>query len=159
MICAMNVKATTALMFALILGGCSSSYDLRATIIDGKIAFVSEGKDFWGNPEPDCFYSISVQIVDGPPATPAPGESVGTVRNGTYWNRTFAVTSCDNPFPVTYGAELQGPPFRENYQYEVDAKPLLKGFTYEVSASSKGSAYGARRFMLTKQGTIKNLPR
>ena len=155
----MNAKLTATLILALALTGCSSVYDLRATIIDGEVAFVPEDKDIWGNPDPDCFYSISVSLLDGPPATPAAGDSVGMVENGVYWNITFAVTSCDNPFPVTYGAKLQGPPFRENDQYSVEAKPLLRGFTYEVSASSNGSEYGGRRFRLTEQGTVENLPR
>ena len=155
----MNAKSTAALILALALTGCSSVYDLRATIIDGEVAFVPEDKDIWGNPEPDCFYSISVSILDGPPPTPAAGDSVGMVENGVYWNKTFAVTSCDSPFPVTYGAKLQGPPFSENDQYSVEAKPLLRGFTYEVNASSNGSEYGGRRFRLTEQGTVENLPR
>lgn len=146
------------ILCSLALGSCSSSYDIRAFILDGKLAFEPVGKDFWGNPDPDCFYSISVEAVDGPAATPAKGESVGLVKNGTYWNRTFAVTSCENKFPVVYGAPLHGPPFREHYQYEVAAKPLVRGVTYSVSASSNGSAYGGGRFMLTADGQVKNLP-
>ena len=153
----MTARTITALILAFILSSCSTAYDLKAILVDGAVAFVPEDTDIWGNPDPDCFYSISVSIVDGPAATPAAGESVGMVKNGTYWNKTFAVTSCDNPFPVTYGAKLRGPPFRKNYEYEVEAKPLLPGFTYEVSASSNGSAYGGGKFRLTKQGTVENL--
>ena len=69
----------------------------------------------------------------------------------------FAVTSCENSFPVIYGMKLRGAPFRQNYEYEVKAKPLLLGFTYEVLAAS-GSAYGEGRFRLTKQGVVENLP-
>lgn len=154
----MTARTISALIFAFILSSCSSVYDLRATLIDGKIAFVPENTDRWGNPDPDCFYSISVSIVDGPPAKPKEGESDGLVGNGVFWNKTFAVTSCDNSFPITYGAELRGPPFRKDYETQVEAKPLLPGFTYEVSASSKGSAYGGGKFRLTEQGTVENLP-
>jgi hypothetical protein len=154
----MNLKAIAPLILTLVLGSCSSAYDLRAIIIDGQVAFVPEDEDVWGNPNPDCLYSISVSIVDGPPAIPAAGDSVCMVKNGTYWKRTFAVTSCDNAFPVIYGAKLKGPPFREKYPFEVQAKPLLRGFTYEVSTSSNGSEYGGRRFKLTTEGAVENLP-
>ena len=150
---------TPALIFAFMLSGCSFQYDLRAISVDGEVAFVPENEDFWGNPSPDCFYSISVSIIDGPPATPAAGDSVGMVGNGVYWYRSFAVTSCDNPFPITYGSELQGPPFREDDQDEVEAKPLLPGFTYEVTAASNGSEYGGGMFRLAEDGLVENLPR
>lgn len=155
----MTPKAIAPLILALVLGSCSSAHDLRAIVIDGKVAFVPEDKDIWGNPDPDCFYSISVSIIDGPPATPAARDSVGMVKNGVYWHRTFAVTSCDNAFPVIYGARLHGPPFRENEQSEVQAKPLRRGFTYEVSAASNGSEYGGRKFRLTNEAAVENLPR
>ena len=150
---------TPALILAFMLIGCSFQYDLRAISVDGEVAFVPENEDFWGNPSPDCFYSISVSIIDGPPATPAAGDSVGMVGNGVYWYRSFAVTSCDNPFPITYGSELQGPPFREDDQDEVEAKPLLPGFTYEVTAASNGSEYGGGMFRLAEDGLVENLPR
>ena len=150
---------TPALILAFMLSSCSFQYDLRAISVDGEVAFVPENEDFWGNPSPDCFYSISVSIIDGPPATPAAGDSVGMVGNGVYWYRSFAVTSCDNPFPITYGSELQGPPFREDDQDEVEAKPLLPGFTYEVTAASNGSEYGGGMFRLAEDELVENLPR
>lgn len=155
----MNATKTPALILALALTSCSSVYDLRAIVIDGKLAFVPEDEDIWGNPSPECFYSISVSILDGPSATPAAGDSVGMVENGVYWDKTFAVTSCDNSFPIVYGMKLHGPPFRENDENGVEAKRLLPGFTYEVSAASNGSEYGGRRFRLTTQGTVENLSR
>lgn len=155
----MKAKTSTALILAFILSSCSSVYDLKAISVNGEVAFIPENEDIWGKPSPDCFYSIYVSIVDGPPATPKAGDSVGMVKNGVYWHRSFAVTSCDNPFPITYGSELQGPPFRESNQQEVEAKPLLPGFTYEVSASSNGSEYGGGMFRLTEQGSVENLPR
>lgn len=126
--------------------------------MNGEVAFIPEDDDMWGNPNPDCFYSISVSIVDGPSAVPEVGDRAGMVENGVYWRKSFAVTSCENAFPVTYGAKLQGPPFRENNQYEVEAKPLLPGFTYQVSAASEGSAYGGGKFRLNEQGAVENLP-
>lgn len=158
MISTMNAKTTIALIAVLMLGSCSSSYHLRTIITNGEVTFIPDNHDMWGNPNPDCFYSISVSIVDGPPAVPGSGDSTGMVQNGVYWRKDFVVTTCENAFPVTYGAKLQGPPFRENNQSQVEAKPLLPGYTYEVSAASEGSAYGGGKFKLTEQGTVENLP-
>lgn len=157
--CVVKAKTICALISATMLSGCSSTYDLRAFSLNEEIAFVPEDEDIWGKPAPECFYSIYVSIVDGPSATPAAGDSLGMVQNGVYWHQSFAVTSCDNPFPITYGADLQGPSFREGDQHEVEAKPLLPGFTYEVSASSNGSEYGGGMFRLAEDGSVGNLRR
>jgi hypothetical protein len=153
----MAYKATAALFLPLALSGCSSTYDVRALVLDGKVAFVPTDTDIWG--DPDCIYSISVSAVDGPSAKPEEGDSIGMVEHGVYWNESFAVTSCDNPFPVVYGEELIGPPFRENYEYVVKAKPLRIGVVYEVTTASNGSAYGGGKFMITEQRRVVNLPR
>lgn len=154
----MTARTLVALLLVFILNSCSSAYNLRAVIIDGEVAFVPQDTDKWGNPDPDCFYSISVSIADGPAAKPGESEDESLVGNGVYWNKTFAVTSCENSFPITYGAKLRGPSFQTDYVYEVEAKPLLLGYTYEVRASSNGSAYGEGKFRLTEQGTVENLP-
>ncbi len=152
----MTYKTTAALFLTLALSGCSSTYDLRAVVLDGKVAFVPTETDIWG--EPDCIYSISVSAVDGPPAMPGDGDSIGMVEHGVYWNESFAVTSCDNPFPVVYCETLGGPPFRENYEYVVKPKPLRIGVVYEVTTASNGSAYGGGTFMITEQRRVVNLP-
>lgn len=77
----MIAKTTSTLIFALMLGSCSLVYDLRAIIMNGEVAFIPDDNDIWGNPNPDCFYSISVSIVDGPRAVPAAGNSAGMVEN------------------------------------------------------------------------------
>ena len=154
----MRLQAILTLPIFALLGSCSTSYELHAFVLNGRIAFAPVDKDIWGNPDPDCFYSISVSIVDGPSAKKGPGESEGLIKHGTYWNKTFAVTSCENLFPAIYGQDLRGPPFRENYQYEVAAKPLVPGYVYQVTASSNGSAYGGGKFKLTKDGMVENLP-
>lgn len=151
----MSLRPIFAVCAFLSLGGCSSVYEIEATVIDGNIAFVAD-TNFWGNPH--CIYSISVSAVDGPSAIPLEGDSLKMVENGVYWNKAFAVTSCDNPFPIKYGARLQGPPFPEVDAYSVEAKPLRIGVVYEVTTSSSGSAYGGGKFKITEQRTVINLP-
>ncbi|GGC16705.1 hypothetical protein GCM10011494_39500 [Novosphingobium endophyticum] len=138
--------------------GCSSTYDIHATVIDGTVAFVAD-TNLLGNP--DCVGSISVEADDGPPAIPAPGDDVDAVRRGTYWEETFASPSCENPYPVKYGATLMGPPFvyADGQTKSVKAKPLVRGVTYTVTARSSGSAYGGGKFRLTMNGKVTNLPR
>ena len=140
------------------LNGCSSAYDLRAVVIGGKVAFVPAETDIWGRP--DCIYSISVSALGGPALKAKMTDDARMVANGSYWNKTYEVTSCDNPFPVFYGAKLKGPPFYKNQKsYNVEAKPLREGVVYEVSTSSEGSAYGGGKFVITDERRIVNLPR
>ena len=153
----MIYKTTVALFLTLALSGCSSTYDLHAVVLDGRVAFEPTETDIWG--EPDCIYSISVSAVDGASAKPGGGDSIGMVEHGVYWNESFAVTSCENPFPIIYGETLAGPPFRENYEYVVKPKPLRIGVVYEVTTASNGSAYGSGKFMITEQRRVVNLPR
>ncbi len=142
---------------ALALGSCSSVYDITAKVADGQVAFFAD-TDFFGNP--DCIRSIAVEAVDGPPATASPGDDEASVRRGVYWQKTFASPSCENPFPVRYGADLTGPPFiyADGKGKSVEPKPLLRGVTYNVSAESSGSAYGGGRFRISKDGQVQNLP-
>ncbi|WP_235522881.1 hypothetical protein [Novosphingobium sp. Leaf2] len=140
------------------VSGCSSVYDIRAKIIDGRLAFVAK-TDFFGNP--DCVRGISVATDDGPAASPEAGDDVSAVRRGVYWEQTFSSPSCDNPFPVVYGARLSGPLFKyaDGQTKSVKAKPLVKGITYSVSAQSSGSAYGGGKFRITPEGKVINLGR
>lgn len=125
-------------------------------VIGGKLAFVA-GTNFFGNP--DCVRSISVTSLDGPPATSVPGDDVTAVKRGVYWQQIFAVTSCENPYPVEYGEQLSGPlfVFADGETRSVEAKPLVRGVTYEVTAESSGSAYGGGKFRITDDGRVINL--
>ena len=151
------MKIGVAIALATSLGSCSSVYDITAKIIDGKVAFFAN-TDFFGNP--DCVRSIAVEATDGPPAKAGPGDDEASVQRGVYWLKTFASPSCENTFPVRYGAELTGPPFiyADGKGKSVEPKPLLRGVTYNVSAESSGSAYGGGRFRISKDGQVQNLP-
>lgn len=143
---------------AATVSGCSSVYDIRATIIGGDLAFVAD-TDLLGNPK--CIGNIAVEVDDGPPATPVPGDDAQSVRRGVYWEQNFASPSCDNPFPIKYGSMLSGPPFiyPDGKTVSVHAKPLARGQTYIVSTLSSGSAYGEGRFRITDEGHVVNLSR
>lgn len=142
---------------ALALGSCSSVYDITAKIVDGQVAFFAD-TDFFGTP--DCIRSIAVEATDGPPAKAGLGDDEASIQRGVYWRKTFASPSCENPFPVRYGAELTGSPFiyADGKGKSVEPKPLLRGVTYNVSAESSGSAYGGGRFRISKDGQVQNLP-
>lgn len=114
--------------------------------------------DLFGNP--DCISSISVEIIDGPAATPEPDDDLQAINRGVYWQQSFAPPSCENPLPVKYGAKLTGPPylFDDGTTNWVQAKPLLRGFTYEVSATGNSSAYASGRFRVGDDGSVINLP-
>ncbi len=153
----MRLRLFASLPLLTALNGCSSVYDLRAVAIDGKLAFVAAETVIWS--EPDCIYSVSVTAVDGPPALATKTDDARGVANGIYWNKTFEVTSCDNPFPLFYGAKLKGPPFYDDQAYNVEAKRLRVGVVYEITTSSKGSADGGGKFVITNERKIVNLPR
>lgn len=152
-------RTITLCLLTLALSGCSSTYDLRAIMLDGKLAFTPDDTDIWGNPDPDCLRSIEVTIVDGPPATTEEGDDIRAVERGTYWAATFKSISCENPFPVHYGSNLKGESFFEEGVSDVSAKPLVFGYSYTISASSSGSAYGDGKFRITENGAVENLPR
>ena len=151
-----RVLCLTALVTSV--GGCSSSYHIRATVIDGTLAFVADS-DMFGNP--GCIRSILVESEEGTPAQPAPGDDVEDVHRGVYWKQTFASPSCENTFPVKYGAKLSGPVFiySDGKPSVVEAKALTRGVAYNVSAESSGSAYGGGKFRISDDGHIINLPR
>ncbi len=153
----MLLRTLIALPLIAALAGCSSAYDVRAVVIGGKLAFVPAKTGISG--EPDCIYSVSVSTVDRSGAAATKADDAPTVLNGIYWDMTFAVTSCENPFPVFYGAKLKGPPFGDVEGYKVEAKPLRIGAVYQVSTASEGSAYGGGEFLITEERKVVNLPR
>lgn len=140
------------------VSGCSSVYDIRATIIDGTLGFVADTNLFG---HPDCIRGITIETEDGPAATPIPGDNVSAVRRGVYWEQTFSSPSCENPFPIKYGANMSGPFFvySDGKTKSVAAKPLVRGVVYAVTAVSRGSAYGGGKFRITDDGKVINLPR
>ncbi len=130
------------LLGALVLGSCSSAYDIRAVSIDGHLAFEPLETDVWGNP--DCVKWIEVTAIDGPL------EGDGRI----VWTRGRSNGPCELDFPIAYGGHADDDPSATSY----GPKPLVRGLTYEVVALSPGSAYGGGRFRMTEEGEVENLP-
>lgn len=141
---------------ALTLGSCSYGYELLAVVIQGRLAFIVDPGSSY---KPDCLGSIHVSVAKGGPiARPAKKDDRALVLNGgVYWWKSTEVTSCENPFPIFYGQQIEGPPFvYDDGPSSVEAKPLRIGVVYEVNASGDG-AYGSGWFRINKGGWVENL--
>ncbi|WP_237713933.1 hypothetical protein [Novosphingobium sp. Rr 2-17] len=139
----------------LALGSCSKVHELRAEMIEGRLAFVAVG-DWWSRP--DCFYSIDVEVERGPSAKPEAGDDAGRVKRGTYWSDWRA--SCENAYPVFFGQSLKGARYRDSEGLEwphVSPKPLSPHVIYSASTLSPGSSYGTVYFRLNGDGGVQNL--
>lgn len=149
------VRALTVAV-VLLLGGCSYTYGILATMIDGRLTFIVD---------PDqrrpsaCLTSIIVMAQDGQRRAQAePGDDVQLIDRGVVWSNSVGY-DCETRFPVTYGAPLAGAPTSpEQPGREVGAKPLTPGVIYEVAAAAGATGYGGGRFRLTTDGRVENLP-
>jgi hypothetical protein len=137
----------------LLLGSCSYAYDLKAVVIGGRLAFIVDPSS---RSDADCIRSIEVSADRGEPyAEPAAGDDKDLVLNGgVYWWDFRSVDSCENPFPVFYGAKLKGPPF-PGIGY-VAPKPLKRGVVYEVATTGSGSGSGSAWFKILADGHVEN---
>ncbi|UNK78760.1 hypothetical protein MNQ96_14565 [Sphingopyxis granuli] len=140
-------------LIAFALGSCSYVYDLKAVMINGRVAFVV---DPGSARQPDCVRSIYVEAGYGEPKVgPVKGDNAKLVVNGgVYWWDFRETASCDNPFPIFYGDELKGE-LSEVVGY-VAPKPLLVDVMYVAGTESRGSGYGTARFKIRADGKIEN---
>lgn len=154
----MQVQFLLSALAILPLAGCSYVYDLKAAVIDGHIAFLVDPQS---RSSASCIRSIEVTSVSGERAIAANGDNRQSVARGVFWKQATASDQCLNPFPVFYGAKIQGKPFeyQGTVMGSVAAKPLVVNAVYEVTASGSGSGYGSRRFRILTGGGIENLPR
>jgi hypothetical protein len=141
-----------------LLGGCSYTYDILATMIDGRLTFIVD-PDSRSKPSA-CLTTIIVSAQDRERRVEAePGENNGLVNAGVVWWNSVGY-ECETRFPVTYGVPLAGEPRTpEQVEREVAAKQLTPGVIYEVTATAGATGYGGGRFRLTGNGTVENLPR
>ena len=139
------------------LGGCSYTYDILATMIDGKLAFVVDPKS--PSKPSSCLTTITVAAQDRQSRVRAePNDNVQLVNAGVVWWNSVGY-ECSTRFPVTYGIPLAGEPRSpEQVNREVHAKPLTPGVIYEVVVVSGATGYGGGRFRLTASGGVENLP-
>lgn len=121
----------------LLLSGCSYIYDVMATVIDGRLAFVSMDKDY------SCVTLVYVTAIGDARAIPAPGDQNGMVVNGaTFWWTGGNGVGCTQDFPVLYG-EAVGPE-----SPLVAPKELQEDVTYQVGMSGGGAnGYGCFRLL------------
>lgn len=110
------------LSLALILAGCSYHYDLRAVVLNGKIAFVPRDEKSTG-----CISDFNV--------TTETGEVVWELDAGRY-----LPPPCVNRFPIVYGSVPQG------MVEKVPAKPLRAGMLYKVEGWDGDTYSGAFHF-------------
>lgn len=141
-----------------LLGGCSYTYDILATMVDGRLTFIVDPAS---RSKPSaCLTTIIVSAQDREHRVEAePGDNNGLVNAGVVWWNSVGY-ECETRFPVTYGVPLAGEPRTpEQVEREVAAKQLTPGVIYEVMASAGATGYGGGRFRLTGNGTVENIPR
>lgn len=139
---------------ALALGSCSYSYDLKAVVIGGKLAFVVDPNS---RHDPSCINQIDVIASGGEQAKPTARDDASRVRYGTFWYERLEY-DCVDKFPIFYGQKLKGKPRPLGQAREtVSAKPLRPGVVYEVSTSGAGG-YGGGAFKILANRTVLNVP-
>lgn len=140
-----------SVLLPFLLTGCSYSYDLKAIVRDGRLAFIVDPSS---RRDANCVRSITVSAENGEAAAGSDDDRQ-VVENGAFWEEETRVTDCRNQFPILYGQPLQGEPFQRPI---VAPKPLRIGVIYSVGTSSSGSGYGAVRFRIRRDRTVENLP-
>lgn len=136
----------------LSLTGCSYVYDLRAVVLDGRLAFVVDPSS---ERDATCVRSIRVSAESGSPAAPREGSDSQLVKNLVVWSGDTAAPECSNRFPILYGQPLAGRPV---LQPGVAAMPLRVETIYNVETTGSGSGYGSGRFRIRRNRTVENLP-
>lgn len=163
-----NMYKTKAHIFgmligALALGSCSYSYTVRATIIDGRLAFIVDSSS---NRRPTCVNGITVSVDKGEPARAKAiaGDTEGLVKVGVFWWESME-HDCENSFPIFYGQALKGKRlvYPDDFSFaekrgktasHVDPKPLKRDVVYEVSTVSGATGYGRGYFRITADGLV-----
>ena len=126
--------------------GCSYGYDVMATVIGGRLAFVSADDAY------TCLANVRVNAVNGTTATPEPGDHEGLVLNGgAFWETDGPISDCVSDFPVFYGVVPPGA------NQLVAPKRLQVGVIYSVNTEGHG-AYGFGCFRISESRRVENLP-
>lgn len=123
---------------AMLLGGCSYSYDVIAVVRDGRIVFVVDPKS---SSSPSCLRRIEVSAVD---------------ERESVWRESVDYDDdCANKFPIPYGESFKG---RHQPEWPaIKASPLRRGVVYEVGTTTGATGYGGGRFIINSDGRVKNL--
>jgi hypothetical protein len=127
----------------LALSGCSYTYDVKAVVIGGRLAFIIDPNS---KRSVSCFNQIDVIASGGVRSRPAPGDDISRVRYGTFWHERLDY-DCVDEFPIFYGQRLKGKPMPLGQAMEtVAAKSLKIGVVYEVTTTTGAGGYGSGAF-------------
>lgn len=139
----------------LLLSGCSYTFDILATMVDGRLTFIVDPQS--ARKPSSCLTNISVTVDDRPslPTTQSDDEAQAFEQGYAWWNAVGY--ECGTRFPITYGVPLVGEPRSEFADIEVAARPLEPGVIYRVNATSGSTGYGEGRFKLSASGGVENV--
>ena len=138
-----------------VLGSCSYTYDLKAMVIGGRLAFVVDPKS---PRDASCLNEISVIASGEEKAKAAPGDDVSRVGYGTFWYERLGYDRADG-FPILYGQRFKGKRAPLGQVIEVvAAKPLRVGIVYEVTTTTGAGGYGGGAFKILPDRTVLNVP-
>lgn len=147
----MRAFRTLALIGLLGLSGCSYTFDVRAVMIDGRLAFMPGPRIR----KPECVSGVMVRDE-----APLVGETFADWRQATYVWIDEGGYHCADRFPVFYGQVLTGEDTARTGGFEeVAPRPLRVGAIYEVMIGSGATGYGGGRFRLLPDGRVENLGR
>lgn len=142
-------------ILAVSLSSCSHAYDLKAVVIEGRLAFVVDPAS---RHDASCINQIDVIASGGVRAKPAPGDDVSRMSYGTVWHQRLD-HDCIDAFPIFYGQRLKGKPSPSKQAISiVSAKPLKIGVVYEVTTTTGATGYGGGAFKILPDHTVINVP-
>ncbi len=84
----MRTRFCVVVMVACALTGCSYSYDLKAIVLNGRLAFVVDPES---RSKADCIRSINVSSDDDTSAVASKNNDRNLVDNGVFWWKDTAV--------------------------------------------------------------------
>ncbi|MGH6614183.1 hypothetical protein [Sphingomonas sp.] len=151
---ARTIRSSAALACLLLLGSCSYTYELLATVINGRLAFVV---DPTSRKTPTCINAIDVVAHDEARAREAPGDDPSLIGSGTFWSERVGF-DCVDQFPILYGALLKGRPrLTDQQRGSVAAKPLRIGVIYDVIVVTGATGYGGGAFRILPDRRVVNV--
>jgi hypothetical protein len=132
-------RIAALVVHAAFLGGCSYSYDLVATVHQGRLVIAVDRNS---SQQPTCIRRIEVAAEDETEAS---------------WRESVGYSDdCANKFPLPYGGRLVG--HHQPATSEIVARPLRRETVYQVRTTSGATGYGSGRFLVHANGTVENLP-
>ncbi len=139
-------KSISVAVTAATLGSCSDAYDVKAIVISGKLAFVSN------DPAYQCVANISVATDEKVEGVPTPRlDRQPMTKGGEFWRTNNPVGGCRMGFPIIYGPN--GPHDGNRGR----PKKLHAEITYRVETEGVG-AYGFGCFRISAALKVANLP-